>query len=208
MFDDGGADAGVDAAACTPVALSAFTSADWALLGSATVSGTPVNLTPQNNGGSAGALWWKAPLTFTGRLHVVLDFSFAMGTTAGDGMTVAWISASKMYTLGPQAQSFAICNAGLAGSAVALNTRDNHFVVVSPILGCNTNGFVQDSTLPAAKKVTVDITATDIKASLDNGITIQRSVSSPTTGYLGFTAATGNGFTRPTVNAVTASICP
>ena len=59
-----------------------------------------------------------------------------------------------------------------------------------------------------AKKVTVDITTADIKATLDTGIAIVRAVTSPTTGYLGFTAATGNGFTSHTVTGVSASSCP
>ena len=157
---------------------------------------------------SSGALWWKTPISFTGRLHVVLDFTFALGSTQGDGITVAWIPTSKPYTLGPQGQSYGICNAMLQGSAVAVDTRDNQFVVVSSISDCDTTGVVTVSSLLTAKKVTVDITAAAIKASLDTGITIQRNVSSPTTGYLGFTAATGGGFTSHSVMSVSASLCP
>lgn len=208
VLDDGGADGGVDASACTPVALDAFNSASWALLGDATLSGGQVRLTPVNMGGSAGALWWTTPITFTGRLHVVLDFTFAVGSKAGDGITVAWIPTSKPYTVGPQGQSYGICNAGIQGSAVAVDTRDNQFVVVSPITNCDTTGVVTVSTLLSAKKVTVDITAAAIKASLDTGIAIQRNVTSPSTGYLGFTAATGNGFTSHVVAGVSASLCP
>ncbi len=208
VFDDGGADADVDAAACTPVPLDALTSASWALLGSATISGSSVRLTPQDMGSTSGAVWWKTPITFTGRLHVVLDFSFALGSKQGDGITVAWIPVTKPYTLGPQGQSYGTCNAGLQGSAVAVDTRDNQFVVVSPIVNCDTSGVVTVSSLPTAKKVTVDITPAAIKASLDTGTTIQRSVTSPTTGYLGFTAATGGGFTGHSVVAVSASSCP
>jgi len=207
-LDDGGSDAGIDAAACTPVPLDAFGSGNWALLGSAMVNGTQVRLTPLNMGGSAGALWWKTALTFSGRLHVVLDFSFAMGSTAGDGITVAWIPTTKIYTVGPEGQSYGICNAGLAGSAVAVDTRDNQFIVVSPISNCDTTGVMTVATLPMAKKVTVDITTTGIKATLDTGAAISRNVTSPSTGYLGFTAATGNGFTSHVVTAVSASICP
>lgn len=158
----------------------------------------------------------KTPISFTGRLHVVLDFTFALGSTQGDGITVAWIPTSKPYTrsdrrarAGPeQGQSYGICNAMLQGSAVAVDTRDNQFVVVSPISNCDTTGVVTVSSLLTAKKVTVDITAAAIKASLDTGITIQRNVSSPTTGYLGFTAATGGGFTSHSVMSVSASLCP
>jgi hypothetical protein len=208
LLDDGGGDGGLDAAACTPVPLDAFGSAGWALLGSAMVNGSQVQLTPLNSGGSAGALWWKTPLTFSGSLHVVLDFTFALGTTAGDGITVAWIPTTKTYAVGPEGQSYGICNAGLAGSAVAVDTRDNQFVVVSPISNCNTNGVITVSTVPTSKKVTVDIRATGIKATLDTGVAIGRAVTSPTTGYLGFTAATGNGFTSHTVTGVSASLCP
>jgi hypothetical protein len=116
-----------------------------------------------------------------------------MGTTAGDGITVAWIPSTQPYAVGPQGQSYGICNAGLAGSAVVVDTRDNQFVVVSPVASCDTNGVITVSTLPMAKKVTVDITTTGIKATL---------------GYLGFTAATGNGFTSHTVTGVSASLCP
>jgi hypothetical protein len=138
----------------------------------------------------------------------VLDFSLAMGSTPGDGITVAWIPTTKPYTVGPEGQSYGICNAGLAGSAVAVDTRDNQFVVVSPISNCDTNGVITVATLPSAKKVTVDITTANIKASLDVGAAIQRATISPTTGYLGFTAATANGFTSHIVTGVSASICP
>jgi hypothetical protein len=208
VFDDGGAEGGIDASACVPVPLDAFNSANWALLGDATLSGAQVRLTPKNMGGSAGALWWKTPITFTGRLHVVLDFTFALGTQQGDGITVAWIPTSKPYTVGPQGQSYGICNAGIQGSAVAVDTRDNQFVVVAPIASCDTTGVVTVSTLLSATKVTVDISAIGITASLDTGTTIKRNVTSPTTGYLGFTAATGNGYTSHVVAGVSALLCP
>ena len=107
-----------------------------------------------------------------------------------------------------QGQSYGICNAMLQGSAVAVDTRDNQFVLVSPISNCDTTGIVTVSSLLTAKKVTVDITAAAIKASLDTGITIQRNVSSPTTGYLDITAATGGGFTSHSVMSVSAPLCP
>ena len=79
---------------------------------------------------------------------------------------------------------------------------------MDPHLEADTTGVVTVSSLLTAKKVTVDITAAAIKASLDTGITIQRNVSNPTTGYLGFTAATGGGFTSHSVIRVSASLCP
>jgi hypothetical protein len=51
----------------------------------------------------------------------------------------------------PQGQSYGICNAGLLGSAVAVDTRDDQFVVVSPIVNCDTTGVVTVSTLLTAR---------------------------------------------------------
>lgn len=217
VFLDGGvgADAfvegGGDASGCVAVPLDAFASGSWDRLESASIDGSGrAVLTTASSGSSAGAICWKAPITFTGRLHVVLDYAFDLSAGAqGDGLTVAWIPTTKKYVIGPQGQSYGICNAGLAGVAASVDTRDDQLVMVGDISVCETNTNVTTSTLLTSRRITVDITPTQLTATLDTGITLTRTKSLPTTGYLGFTAATGTtGETGHVLTAVSASVCP
>lgn len=208
---DGAVEAGVDASACRPVAFDGFAGAGWELLESASVNGAGhAVLTTADNGSSAGAIWWRTPITFGRSLHVELSYTFDLAAGAeGDGLTVAWIPTTTKYVMGPQGQSYGICNAGLSGVAAAVDTRDDQLVIVGDISVCETNTNTVTATLLASRKMTVDLTPTLLTVTLDTGTTLTRNVNVSTTGYLGFTAATGVlGETGHEITGASAQICP
>jgi hypothetical protein len=211
LFLDSGVDAAFDAAACNSIALDPLGTGSWELLGSAKVIAGQVHLTTANSGGSAGALWWKTPLTFSGRLHVVVDFAYVLATGAqGNGLTVSWLPTTSPYELGLQAGSYGICNVGLDGVAAAIDTLENKLVMVASVKNCDTRSLLV-ATIPQLTQMAVDITQTSITATVGvtAPITVSRPATSPSTGYLGFTASTGTiGHTGHILTAVHAFDCP
>jgi hypothetical protein len=73
---------------------------------------------------------------------------------------------------------------------------------------CDTNNGVFPANAVGAKKMTVEIRGTSIGGSLDGAPFHFRNVTLPKTGYLGITAATGNGFSAHVVTSVVATSCP
>jgi hypothetical protein len=138
---EGGADAPLDASGCVAVPLDAFSTASWDRLDSASVNGAGhAVLTLKDQGSNAGAIWWKAPISFGRSLRVVVDYTFDLSSDdEGDGLTMAWIPTTKPYEIGPQGQSYGICNAGLGGVAAAVDTRDDQLVIVNEIRDCQTS---------------------------------------------------------------------
>ena len=205
--DGGMLDASADASAdgppvteggdgCTLLIDDTFTtqSPSWDLLSSASFSAGHVELTPNDDGGHAGAIWWKAPLTFSGVLRAEVDFMVdSSDVTAGHGLAIAWVAATAPYAIGEQGQNFGICNSGLAGVAVAADSRDEHLLAMDSVSGtCGTNNGVWTTTVGGGGTLKMELRSSSLTAIL-GGTTGTRAVSVPKTGYFGITASTGGG---------------
>ena len=197
---------------CTVLVADSFAavSPSWEALADATFSPGQVELTPRDMGARAGAIWWKSPLTFSGTLRVEVDFKTdSMGTMPGHGLAVAWIATSTPYAIGDNGQSFGLCNAGLAGVAVAADGRDSQLLAMNSVDGdCGTGGGVWPAMIGAGGKLVMEL-RTDSLMARYGAATGMRSVTAPITGYFGITAATGGSSQAShAVTSVRVSSCP
>ena len=179
---------------CTLLIDDTFTtqSPSWDLLSSASFGVGHVELTPNDDGGHAGAIWWKMPLTFSGVLRAEVDFTVdSSGVTAGHGLAIAWVASTTPYVIGELGQNFGICNGGLAGVAVAADSRDDQLLAMSSVSGaCGTNNGVWTATVGAGGTLKMELRTNSLTATLGT-TTGTRAVSVSNTGYLGITASTG-----------------
>lgn len=187
----------------------------WTTLGVAsfgTSVGSAVLVPKGGNTDSAGAIWWKTPLTFTGRLRAIVDFAIdADGVTSGDGIAVAWVSTAKPPQLGDPRLNFGICSSTLDGAAVAAESKESNqkLLVMSSVSGiCGTNNGVFGGTVTNATSLEVIVQTGSLSGALSNGLKGSRSdVTLPKTGYFGISASTGNGFASHVVQSVKVMSC-
>jgi hypothetical protein len=199
----------LDGGACTVLIDDSFSNEDarWEKFGEATFETDQVRLTPRDNGGTAGAIWWRDPLTFTGSLHVELRITVgSYEVTPGDGIALGWVSTP--YHLGLQGQSFGLCSVSITGVGVAADTRDSDLLLIDAIgSSCQTTGGVIGATIANDSQMVVDIRADGLTASL-NGAMGSRPATIPKTGWIGITASTGGGESAHIVKSVRVTSCP
>lgn len=181
----------------------------WRILG--LVSSQPGRVVLTSKAPSqTGAMWSASPITFTGTLRVELDYAIEPDEApVGDGIAIAWIDVSTPPTLGPAGQSFGICNAARSGVAVAADSRDAQLLVMTGVSqNCATNEGVFPADVVGSTRLVAELRADAVAGRIGAGEMRSRPVTLPTTGYVGITASTGQGYAAHVIRAIRVLACP
>jgi hypothetical protein len=173
-------------------------------------------LTPAEND-TAGTAFYKTPIKADG-LHA--RFTAVMeGGSGADGLTLALLDPASAATTDVGGTGGLLGFAGLAGTAVALDTWPNlndpsdNFVGVAQ--GTNTTGYNDEGPVWVATttevprligsphEVEVTYTEGHLKVRIDGNQVLDTAVQLPSNVFVGFTGATGNASNVHTVRDVT-----
>lgn len=190
--------------------------ARWKLAGNAKFQNGRVELTQAGDYMGKGALWWTDTLVWGKSLTAVFQYSqlVVAPDNPGVGIGIGWVKSNPTWRTGDQGLNVGICNSTLDGVAASLRlagaTRLDAIIGVSGDCGTN-GGFTPTTPFDLAIGIlTMKLTPGQVMATTDAHDTTQNGTV-PTSGVIGFTAATGidsAGQGRLAITRATVEVCP
>lgn len=192
-------DSGAPFTKCEDVISTDFATLDarWKLTGAKYQNGR-VELTTEGESGHAGGLWWSEPIVFGSTLTATFHYQQVQSNAQqqfGVGIGIGWVANNSTWKVGDAFSNVGICNSGLSGVAATLRFQGNSGrldSVSSIATNCGTNGGYSDTAIPfGSGTLVLKLTPGRVEATtIAHTDPVDMVVS--TTGYVGFTAATGS----------------
>ena len=175
-------------------------------------------LTPAQSG-TNGAVWWNAPVSYSGYLRVTVGVRINTPQAApkGDGLAIAWVDDKQPFppALGGLGKSLAVCAGAPTtnGYAIGARTGDDTVEIVDTV-ACDTATPADHPafTLEGEHTFVIEIRPASIATVIDGTFKFERTNLGPqaaTSGYLGLTASSSSpASTGHSIVRVVVERCP